>query len=74
MDSGKPSCVSEYRHKVLQKVFEAKCEIILIFVVTLFRRFISFGVIKGFLYRVHKYPVLPEPHHQRSKLPAQLRR
>jgi len=24
------------------------------------RRFISFGVIKGFLYRVHRYPVLIE--------------
>jgi len=24
----------------------------------IFRRFISFGVIKGFLYRVHKYPIL----------------
>ncbi|CAG8494827.1 12101_t:CDS:2 [Funneliformis caledonium] len=38
------------------------------------RRFISFGVIKGFLYRVHKYPVLPEPHNQQSKLPSKLRR
>jgi len=38
------------------------------------RRFISFGVIKGFLYRVHKYPMLPELHNQQSKLLPQLRR
>jgi hypothetical protein len=38
------------------------------------RRFVSFGVIKGFLYRVHKYPILPEPHNQQSKLSPQLRR
>jgi len=25
------------------------------------RRFISFGVIKGFLYRVHRYPIVGEP-------------
>ncbi|CAG8548219.1 17561_t:CDS:2 [Rhizophagus irregularis] len=38
------------------------------------RRFISFGVIKGFLYRVHKYPILPEPHNQQSELPSRLRK
>ncbi|CAG8627576.1 13791_t:CDS:2, partial [Cetraspora pellucida] len=36
------------------------------------RRFISFGIIKGFLYRVHKYPILPEPSRQQTSLPKQL--
>ncbi|CAG8704459.1 10874_t:CDS:2, partial [Acaulospora morrowiae] len=35
------------------------------------RRFISFGIIRSFIYRVHKYPILPEPH-QSNKLPENL--
>ncbi|KAI8093850.1 nitrogen permease regulator 2 [Halteromyces radiatus] len=30
------------------------------------RRFISFGVIKGFIYRVHKYPILVNCHQQQE--------
>ncbi|ORZ12259.1 nitrogen permease regulator 2 [Absidia repens] len=30
------------------------------------RRFISFGVIKGLIYRVHKYPILVNCHHQQE--------
>ncbi|KAI5811452.1 nitrogen permease regulator 2 [Peziza echinospora] len=33
------------------------------------RRFISFGIIKGVLYRVHKYPVSNDPSHLDRKLP-----
>ncbi|KAF8458011.1 nitrogen permease regulator 2 [Terfezia claveryi] len=33
------------------------------------RRFISFGVIKGILYRVHRYPVSDDPSHLDKKLP-----
>ncbi|KAG9303557.1 hypothetical protein G9A89_018453 [Geosiphon pyriformis] len=36
------------------------------------RRFITFGVIKGFLYRVHKYPFLPET--SESSFPTKLRK
>jgi Nitrogen permease regulator 2 len=30
------------------------------------RRFISFGVIKGFLYRVHRYPILSEVNNDKK--------
>lgn len=33
------------------------------------RRFVSFGVIKGVLYRVHKYPVSNDPSQLDKKLP-----
>lgn len=36
------------------------------------RRFISFGVIKGFLHRVHRYPILVDP--TRSRLPPSIKR
>ncbi|RUS35583.1 hypothetical protein BC938DRAFT_474808 [Jimgerdemannia flammicorona] len=38
------------------------------------RRFISFGVIKGFLYRVHKYPILTDtaPESVRKRVPPLL--
>ncbi|CAG8499748.1 2654_t:CDS:2 [Diversispora eburnea] len=37
------------------------------------RRFISFGVIKGFIYRVHKYPILPENYNPQNPTIAKLR-
>ncbi|EMR10725.1 hypothetical protein PNEG_00875 [Pneumocystis murina B123] len=30
------------------------------------RRFISFGIIKGFLYRIHRYPFLAEPYNSQN--------
>jgi len=32
------------------------------------RRFISFGVIKGFLYRIHRYPIQTDPPNGDKKL------